>query len=173
MRRVLVLALLLALTATSAMPVSAAPRTTTFHGSCVGYGTAVVSPAIGVVPQVIEEGTWRSQGLCTGTLDGRRVVDVPFRAEVDLGGLVVGCSASAGTAGGTIAFGRGDRQAIGFLADIAAVAADQVFVLRGTDGGLATGRKSALVHPGGTGCEEGLDRVSLTVQLTTLVPVTG
>ena len=59
---------------------AARKKTTTFEGSCALKGTVLFDPGATMVPQPLRY-EFNGEGMCTGTLDGTEINDVPVSAH--------------------------------------------------------------------------------------------
>jgi hypothetical protein len=165
-----------ALALVGALPVAAADRHsrgTTFEGSCVGYGTAVLSPPVSWVPAPID-GEWRSQGVCSGTLNGEAVLNVPFEGQVVIEDYLASCAGGAGSVVGSMVFRHHGLQGLAFTVDMISALTDRVMVLHGASSGTAAGRKESLPAVADRSCTNGgKTHAALALSFTTLTPLVG
>jgi hypothetical protein len=146
---------------------------TTFEGNCVGYGTALLRPPVRWVPAALD-GEWRSQGVCSGTLNGEPVLNVPFKGHVRMDDYLASCAGGAGNLAGSMVFHHHGLQGLAFEVDMLSALTDAVLVLHGVRSGTAAGRKESLPAPADISCTNGgKTHVALAMSFTTLTPLVG
>ena len=160
-------------TAIAVCAASAPASATTFEGRCAGAGPVSVSPPLGPLPAATTLDA-RYRGTCTGMLDGRRVVDIPFRSRARATGPL-SCAGGAVSGGGRIVLGRKRRVALVATLENLNLGPDAAFSLHGAEGGLGTGRHTMAPDTPllGQCLATDIESVSITVSWATVTPMRG
>ena len=122
---------------TSLSPAGAKPKGEGFNGRCDFPGTVHFDPPASFTPQDLSV-RWTSGGRCSGTLNGRTLVNAPARAEHRAYAPDATCNeAHARNGRGVITFA--DRTKVSYRIDFDSIGTHVTFRYRGDRAGSAVG----------------------------------